>query len=199
MRRTKIVCTLGPASSDPKIMDALLKAGMDVARINMSHGTHAGHAKVIRDLRAACKRAGRQVAILLDLQGPKIRVGKMHDGAVELKNGAALVLQATACLGTAARVSTSYRNLPRDCQAGDPILLDDGKLRLRVVAVKGTDVHTRVEVGGWLLQPSVPSFNPPLRPNPPASSDSTGKAEQSQASSLEWTTVLFLGRNFNKF
>jgi pyruvate kinase len=150
MRRTKIVCTMGPASSSPKIMEALLKSGMDVARVNMSHGTHAGHAKVIKDLRAACKRVGKEVAILLDLQGPKIRVGKMTGGGVELKNGASLILQVKACEGTAERVSTSYRNLPKDCRPGDPILLDDGKLRLRVVAVKGTDVHTRVEVGGIL-------------------------------------------------
>ncbi|HXC64562.1 MAG TPA: pyruvate kinase, partial [bacterium] len=150
MRRTKIVCTMGPASSKRSTMEALLKAGMNVARINMSHGTHAGHAKVIAELRAACKRLNKEVAILLDLQGPKIRVGKMAGGGVQLKEGESLLLQVKAVLGDSARVSTSYRNLPKDCKPGDPILLDDGKLRLRVVAVKGTDVHTRVEVGGLL-------------------------------------------------
>ena len=150
MRRTKIVCTMGPATQAPAMMDALLAAGMDVARINMSHGTHAGHAKVIKDLRLACKRAHRDVAILLDLQGPKIRVGRMQGGQVELKNGASLILTTKACEGTAYMVSTSYAHLPKDCKAGDPILLDDGKLRLSVTAVKGHEVHTRVEVGGLL-------------------------------------------------
>jgi len=150
MRRTKIVCTMGPASARRSTMEALLKAGMNVARINMSHGTHAGHAKVISELRSACKRLGKEVAILLDLQGPKIRVGKMAGGGVQLKEGDSLLLQVKAVEGNNVRVSTSYKNLPKDCKPGDPILLDDGKLRLRVVAVKGTDVHTRVEVGGLL-------------------------------------------------
>jgi pyruvate kinase len=150
VRRTKIVCTMGPASASAEKMDALLAAGMDVARINMSHGTHAGHAKVIKDLRAACKRAGHCVAILLDLQGPKIRVGRMKDGGVELKNGAELILTTKACEGTAQKVSTSYLHLAKDCKPGDPILLDDGKLRLSVTAVRGQEVHTRVEVGGIL-------------------------------------------------
>jgi pyruvate kinase len=150
MRRTKIVCTMGPASSKRSTMEALLKAGMNVARINMSHGTHSEHARVISELRLACKRLGKEVAILLDLQGPKIRVGKMAAGGVRLVEGTSLVLQVKAVEGNSARVSTSYKNLPKDCKPGDPILLDDGKLRLRVVAVKGTDVHTRVEVGGLL-------------------------------------------------
>jgi pyruvate kinase len=150
MRRTKIVCTMGPASQDPQVMEALFKAGMNVARINMSHGTHAGHAKVIRGLRRTAKRLGVELAILLDLQGPKIRVGRMAAGKVELKDGAALTLTSRSVLGTAERVSTAYKNLPKDCRPGDPILLDDGKLRLRVVAVRGTEVQTRVEVGGWL-------------------------------------------------
>lgn len=150
MRKTKIVCTMGPASQDPKVMEALLKAGMNVARINMSHGSHEGHAKVIRDLRKVSARLGVNLAILLDLQGPKIRVGKMTDGKVELKDGAELILTSKTVLGTSKRVSTAYKGLPKDCRPGDPILLDDGKLRLSVVAVHGTEVHTRVEVGGWL-------------------------------------------------
>jgi pyruvate kinase len=150
MRKTKIVCTLGPASQDPKVMEALMRAGMNVARINMSHGTHAGHAKVIRGLRRVSKRLGVELAILLDLQGPKIRVGRMQGDRVELKEGAEIVLTSQTVLGTSERVSTAYKNLPKDCSPGDPILLDDGKLRLRVLAVRGTEVRARVEVGGWL-------------------------------------------------
>jgi pyruvate kinase len=131
-------------------LEALLKAGMNVARINMSHGSHAGHAKVIRDLRAVARRLGVDLAILLDLQGPKIRVGRMQNGKVQLRAGDRLRIVTRALLGTPEQISTSYRKLPHDCRPGDPILLDDGKLRLRVTAVAGNVVTTRVEVGGWL-------------------------------------------------
>jgi pyruvate kinase len=150
MRKTKIVCTMGPASQSPEMVDALINAGMDVARINMSHGSHAGHALVIKRIRAAAKKVERQVSILLDLQGPKIRVGRIEGGKVALKNGTTLVLTTKAMEGNAGMVSTSYKNLPKDCKPGDPILLDDGKLRLRVDAIRGSDVVTTVMVGGWL-------------------------------------------------
>ena len=150
MRKTKIVCTMGPASSSPEIIDQLLAAGMDVARINMSHGTHEGHALVIRRLKLAARRIGKHLSILLDLQGPKIRVGKMRDGKILLENGAKLIIGTIAVEGTPHRVSTNYKNLVKDVQAGDPILLDDGKLRLVVDRVDGTDVHTTVLVGGKL-------------------------------------------------
>jgi pyruvate kinase len=150
MRKTKIVCTMGPASQSPEMIEALLAAGMDVARINMSHGTQEGHALVIKRLRAAARKAGKHLSILLDLQGPKIRVGKMKDGKITLVNGAKLIIGTKAVEGTPERVSTVYKSLPKDCQPGDPILLDDGKLRLRVDSVRGTDVHTTVIVGGKL-------------------------------------------------
>ncbi len=123
---------------------------MDVARINMSHGTQDGHALVIKRLRAAARKVGKHLSILLDLQGPKIRVGRMRDGKIQLVNGAKLVIGTKAVEGTPERISTSYKNLPKDCQPGDPILLDDGKLRLRVDSVRGNDVHTTVIVGGKL-------------------------------------------------
>jgi pyruvate kinase len=150
MRKTKIVCTLGPASQSPEIIDALLVAGMDVARINMSHGTQAGHAQVIKRLRTASAKLGKHLSILLDLQGPKIRVGKMKDGKIHLRNGDKLIIGTKAVEGTPQRVSTIYKNLPKDCRPGDPILLDDGKLRLVVDRVHGNDVHTTVLVGGTL-------------------------------------------------
>jgi pyruvate kinase len=150
MRRTKIVCTMGPATHEQKVLERLFEAGMDVARLNMSHGTHAAHARMIKNLRATAKRTGKDIAILLDLQGPKIRVGKMTGGHVQLKDGHLVTLVTREVLGTSERVSTSYLKLAQDCKPGDPILLDDGKLKLRVTAIKGTDVLTRVEVGGVL-------------------------------------------------
>lgn len=150
MRKTKIVCTLGPASSSEEMISRLIQAGMDVARVNMSHGDHAGHAKVIKRLRAASARLGKPLAILLDLQGPKIRTGKIMGGRVEIKSGARITLTTKAVEGTAELVSTSYAHLPKDVSEGDPILIDDGKLRLKVVSVKGHDVHCVVVNGGWL-------------------------------------------------
>jgi pyruvate kinase len=170
LRRTKIVCTMGPATQDRKVLGALFEAGMDVARLNMSHGTHAAHARMIRELRSASKRHQHHVSILLDLQGPKIRVGNMEGGQVTLTSGALITLVAREVKGTAERVGTSYLKLADDCKAGDPILLDDGKLKLRVVSVRGRDVLARVEVGGLLkdhkgmnlpgVQLSTPSVTP---------------------------------------
>ncbi len=148
MRKTKIVCTLGPASSSPEVIRGLLEQGMDVARINMSHGTWEGHAKVIRQLRREAKALGRNLAILQDLQGPKIRVGNIRDNKVHVRVGDPIILSTKAFLGDAARISTSYIHLPQDVSPGDPILIDDGKVRLRVKKVLGSDVHCQVEVGG---------------------------------------------------
>jgi pyruvate kinase len=150
MRRTKIVCTMGPSTEDPAVLQRLIEAGMDVARLNMSHGSHESHARMIRRLRLAAKRAGKLVPILLDLQGPKIRVGKMAGGRIELKEGGLVTLVTKDVEGSHERISTSYVKLAVDCKPGDPILLDDGKLRLRVISIHGLDVRARVEIGGWL-------------------------------------------------
>jgi pyruvate kinase len=166
MRRTKIVCTLGPASSSPEMITRLIGAGMDVARVNMSHGDHAGHATVIRRLREASRKLGKPLAILLDLQGPKIRTGKIAGGKLQLKSGERVVLTTRPVEGTAAVIPHSYGHLPQDVSVGDPILIDDGKLRLKVLAVKGKDVSCEVMVGGWLSNhkginlPGVPLSTP---------------------------------------
>jgi pyruvate kinase len=149
-RRTRIVCTMGPSTRDPKVLDRLISGGMDVARLNMSHGTHAEHAACVKALRAAALRAGKHLAILQDLQGPKIRVGKMVGGAVALKPGARLRIVTDEVEGNAERISTSYAALAKDCRKGDPILLDDGKLRLRVLSSAKGEVLAQVEVGGSL-------------------------------------------------
>ena len=150
MRRTKIVCTLGPASSDPAVIDALVAAGMDCARLNFSHGSHETHSEMAEKVRAAASRARRPLAILADLCGPKIRVGKFPDGKVELVPGKPFVLTTEHVEGSAERASVSYEALARDVKAGDRILLDDGLLALRVESVSGNDVCCVVETGGEL-------------------------------------------------
>lgn len=150
MRRTKIVCTLGPASGDPEVLDALVAAGMDCARLNFSHGDHEGHRAMAAKVREAAKRARRPLAILADLCGPKMRVGKFAEGKVELIEGATFTFTTEDVLGDEERVSVSYKPLPRDVKPGDAILLDDGLRRVRVTAVTETDVITEVEVGGTL-------------------------------------------------
>lgn len=150
MRRAKIVCTLGPASSTPEMIQALVDAGMDCARLNFSHGSHEAHAQAAKMVREAAVRARRPVAILADLCGPKMRVGRFPNGPVELVEGARFVLTTEDVPGDESRVSHTYEPLPRDVVPGDKILLDDGLLRLGVVETTATDVITEVEVGGTL-------------------------------------------------
>jgi pyruvate kinase len=150
MRRAKIVCTLGPASSTPEMIQALVMAGMDCARLNFSHGSHEDHAKVARILREVAVRAGRPIAILADLSGPKMRVGRFPGGPIELVPGRPFVLTAREVPGDQNIVSVTYKPLPRDVRPGDAILLDDGLLKLVVDRVEGEDVHTTVVEGGPL-------------------------------------------------
>ena len=151
MPRAKIVCTLGPASSSPERIGELIDAGMNVARLNFSHGTHEDHAKMLHTLRAEADRRGKAVAALLDLQGPKIRVGKFASAAgVDLKPGAEFTITTETCIGDDKRCSTSYALLPNDVKPGDTLLLDDGYLSLAVTAVSEREVKTVVVTGGVL-------------------------------------------------
>ncbi len=150
MRKVKIVCTLGPSTTGIDRLVEMIEAGMDVARLNLSHGDHASHRRMYEDVREAARRVGRPVAVLLDLCGPKIRVGRMENGAVALEPGAEVVLTCEQVLGTPRRVPHSYLPLARDVKPGDPILLDDGLLELRVEAIAGGDVRCRVATGGTL-------------------------------------------------
>ena len=150
-RRTKIVCTIGPATSTPERVRALIQAGMNVARLNMSHGDHTLHKERFDLIRACADELKTNVAIMLDLQGPKIRTGKLKEGLmVELVEGAEFVITTEKILGDAARVSTSYKNLPRDVKTGDRILMADGSLEVRVCHVYGDDVMCEVVRGGML-------------------------------------------------
>ena len=148
MRRAKIVCTLGPATETADQIQALVDAGMDVARINRSHGTAEEHEAVYRNVREAAKASGRAVAVLVDLQGPKIRLGRFADGPVHLEEGQTFTITTEDVEGTAELASTTYQGLPGDCNPGDRILIDDGKVAVRIVEVTGPRVVTRVEVPG---------------------------------------------------
>lgn len=150
-RATKIVATLGPASSSPEVLERMIRAGVDVVRLNFSHGKaqdHIDRARMVREVAAA---AGRSVAIMADLQGPKIRVGKFENGKIELIPGTPFILDADRSeLGNEQIVGLDYKELPRDVKPGDTLLLNDGLLVLTVDSVKGSQVHTTVKLGGEL-------------------------------------------------
>jgi pyruvate kinase len=150
MRRTKMVCTIGPASRDPAVLAGLVDAGMDVARLNFSHGTHEEHARVVAALRALGERAGRHVAILQDLAGLKIRVGDIGAGRVRLEPGAAFTLTSRSVPGDGREASVTYPDLPRSVRPGDRLLLADGEIALQAEETTGTDVRCRVLTGGLL-------------------------------------------------
>ncbi len=151
MPRAKIVCTLGPASSTPERIGELIEAGMSVARLNFSHGSHEDHARMLQIVRSEADRRGKAIAVLLDLQGPKIRVGRFATGSVELRPGAEFSITVDpTVIGDEKRVSTTYPGLLRDVKVGDQILLDDGYLSLAVTSVHEHDVRTVVVTGGTL-------------------------------------------------
>ncbi|MBB6172361.1 pyruvate kinase [Nocardiopsis mwathae] len=147
-RRAKIVATLGPATSSPDTLRALVDAGLDVARLNLSHGTYEDHRNNYDNVRAAAEAAGRSVGILADLQGPKIRLGTFADGPVELAPGDEFTVTTDDVPGDARRVSTTYKGLPGDVRPGDRVLIDDGRVVLECTKTTSTDVHTRVIIGG---------------------------------------------------
>jgi pyruvate kinase len=149
-RRAKIVCTLGPATSSPERIRGLVEAGMDVARLNFSHGSHADHEKVYRLVRQAADATGRAIAVLADLQGPKLRLGRFADGPHEWRTGDSVVITGDDILGTQDRVSCTYPRLPQEVSAGDRLLIDDGKVAVEVTAVDGNDIRALVVEGGMV-------------------------------------------------
>jgi pyruvate kinase len=167
-RRAKIVCTIGPATSTPERVRALVDAGMDVARLNFSHGTHEDHEKAYRMVREASDASGRAVGILADLQGPKIRLGRFAAGPVDWLTGETVTVTTDDVPGDHDRVSTTYANLAQDAKPGDRLLVDDGKVALEVTAVDGHDVRCLVIEGGrvsnnkGLSLPNVDVSVPPL-------------------------------------
>jgi pyruvate kinase len=171
-RRTKIVCTLGPATSDYDTLLALADAGMDVARMNFSHGTHDEHADRIRKVRQAAEEVGRSITILQDLQGPKIRVGEVANGSVMLRKGNTITIATTNTgeKGTAERIFIDYETLPKDASVGGRILLDDGLLELEVTEVRDDEVVAEVVEGGPLRSrkgvnlPNINTSTPSMTP-----------------------------------
>lgn len=150
MRRTKIICTLGPSSSDPVTVGKMLDAGMNVARLNFSHGTHESHRKYIDMIKEIRQQRGCPLAIMLDTKGPEIRTGAIKDGTVKLKNGQEFVLTSRQVEGNAQEVSMTLPELPAQLKPGNTILVDDGAIKLTVKSTTDTDIICRVESGGKL-------------------------------------------------
>ncbi|HYH43580.1 MAG TPA: pyruvate kinase [Burkholderiales bacterium] len=149
-RRTKIVATLGPASTDARTLERMIAAGLDVVRMNFSHGTADEHRKRVELVRSLARKAGRAVGVLVDLQGPKIRIGKFAQGQINLQGGAKFVLDADRDLGDDGGVGLDYKDLPKDVRTDDTLLLDDGRIVLKVTGVEGSRISTIVEQGGIL-------------------------------------------------
>ena len=150
IRKTKVVATIGPSSDDPAVLDKMLHAGMDVARLNVSHGTLEEHKARIERLRAASSRTGRNIALMLDTRGLEIRTGKLESGAVVLRAGEFFKLYLDGRAGSREGVSVSHQNLAAEVALGDAILIDDGKIELEVIATRREEIETRIECGGTL-------------------------------------------------
>ncbi|BBP02432.1 pyruvate kinase [Sulfuriferula nivalis] len=150
IRRTKIVATLGPSSNDAKVLDAMMEAGLDVVRLNFSHGTAQDHIDRAELVRSLARARGRAVGVLADLQGPKIRVGKFENTKITLETGDKFILDANCTLGNQERVGLDYKDLPKDLERGATLLLDDGRIEMWVEEVKGAEIICKVIQGGVL-------------------------------------------------
>ena len=150
VNKTKIVCTIGPASESADVMERMIRAGMNVARLNFSHGDFTSHKKVIDNLRTASKATGMRVAIMADLSGPKMRIGTFSQEPIELKTGDDFTLTTEDIIGDSSRVSVSFTPLPQVVNPGDKLFLNDGYVQLEVIKAEGNEVKCQVEVGGEL-------------------------------------------------
>ncbi len=149
-KRTKIVATIGPSSSEPARLAELIRAGMNVARLNFSHGSHEDHERSIKTVRTVSEKLGEPIAIMQDLSGPKVRIGEFADGSITLVPGARFTLSTLPCEGSAERVFINYPHLHKEVKKGAVIMLDDGRRKLEVVSVRGNDVITTVLIGGTI-------------------------------------------------
>ena len=150
MRRTKIVCTIGPSSDSPEMIKELIEAGMDVARLNLSHGRWEEQLRRIRTIKDVCRSLNRTVALLVDTRGPEVRTGNLEEEKVFLKEGSEIILTAAPVSGNAQRVSVTYPGLPRDLAPGRSVLIDDGLISLTVEKISGDEIYCRVVHGGEL-------------------------------------------------
>ena len=170
MKKTKIMCTIGPASQDPGVLEEMIRAGMDVARLNFSHGTRDDHLKSLASLRSISKRIGKPLAVLQDLAGPKLRIGSLANREIQLKEGDLFALTMKPIVGDARRVSVNYPAMIQDVRIGDTLLLADGSIQLKAVAKGSQEIDCRVLLGGTLSShkginlpvdiPSIPAFTP---------------------------------------
>lgn len=149
-RKARIICTLGPSSSSPEVLEAMMRAGMDVARLNFSHGTHDEHRARVNLIRKISKKVGKPIALLQDVQGPKVRLGRFSAGVAEVVTGQKVTLTTRNVLGNKDVLPTPIKTMTRDVKKGDPVLLDDGRVRLEVLGVKGPDIACQVVIGGVL-------------------------------------------------
>jgi pyruvate kinase len=150
LHKTKIVCTIGPASESPEIMEKMMHAGMNIARLNFSHGDFDSHRIVVRNLRSAARAVEKRVAIMADLSGPKMRIGKLKEEPIELRQGDVFVLTTEDIVGDSGKASVTFERLPQVVRTGDTLFLNDGVIQLSVSSVKGSEVTCRVVVGGEL-------------------------------------------------
>ncbi len=148
--KTKIVCTIGPASDSPATLQEMIQAGMNVARLNFSHGDFQSHRETIKKIRTASEAVGKRIAIMADLPGPKMRIGELAEEPVELKAGDPFTLTTEDIAGDAARVSVSFARLPKAVKPGDRLFLNDGYIQIEVTEVEGAEVRCKVIVGGQL-------------------------------------------------
>ncbi|RYG62470.1 pyruvate kinase, partial [bacterium] len=193
-RRAKIIATIGPASNNPAVMRSLLLSGMDVARFNFSHGGSLMHAPHIANLRRVASEEGFPLAILQDLQGPKIRTGALASGQVELVQGRPFTITTRGVPGDENEVSTTYSALPRDCRRGDMILLDDGNMSLQVESVSDTDVQC-VVVDGGILKTNKGINLPGVNVSAPAmSAKDRADVEWAIANHLDYVALSFVRR-----
>jgi len=158
MKRTKIICTIGPASTDEQVLEEMIKAGMNVARLNFSHGTHAEHLEKIKLIKQVRERMDQPIPIMLDTKGPEYRIRTFKNGKIELKSGDSFTFTSDEVEGDETRVSVSYKNLPNELNAGDIILLNNGLMEFRVDICEGSNIHTTVVVGGVLSDRKSMSF-----------------------------------------
>ena len=177
-RRAKIVCTLGPATASAERIGQLIDAGMNVARVNLSHGTRSEQEELLRNVRSESARRGAYVAVLADLQGPKIRLGKFIDGAHRLEEGDTFIITTEEIVGDSSRASTTYRGLAQDCTPGDTLLIDDGKIVLQISKIVGNEIFTIVRNGGEISNSK--------GINAPGSSLSVPALSEKDVSDLEW-------------
>ena len=194
LKKTKIVCTLGPSSNTPEIIEKMIKAGMNVARFNFSHGSHEEHKQRIDMVRAVSQKLGIPVALLLDTKGPEIRLGKFKNGSITMEAGKDFTLTARDVEGDETIASMNYKELPQDVKAGDHILLSDGLVNLEVVSVEGQDIHTKILNSGKMSDRKRVAV-PGIAINLPAVSDTDADdIEFGCRMNMDWIAASFIQR-----